>query len=264
VHSPIVVGTLSFFDEPSPGQARGLPTVPPEEAKGMTSNAAAPLAPRWHTAGLIGLIVAVAAIGMVLNSRETGVSVSQVARSRVLAVYLPMMLVQWSLELYVARVGRSRIALSTLLGNRWHGMRRALTDVALALAMVAILEAIAIVGARAFGGGNHGAIEALLPKTNGERAAWVLVSISVGFCEELVYRGYLQTQLSAFTGSVGLGVALQAMLFGLAHGEQGMAAMAGAAIAGIALGVLAWARGSLIPGMLSHVFIDLLGGLVGR
>jgi hypothetical protein len=47
------------------------------------------------------------------------------------------------------------------------------------------------------------------------------VAITAGICEEIVYRGYLQRQLSAFTGSLPIAVCLQAAIFGAAHLYQG-------------------------------------------
>jgi hypothetical protein len=88
----------------------------------------------------------------------------------------------------------------------------------------------------------------------------VLLAVSVGFCEEVVFRGYLQTQLTAFTGSRGLGIVLQAALFGIAHAEQGGASALRITGYGIILGGLAQLRRSLLPGIVSHVAIDLVSG----
>jgi membrane protease YdiL (CAAX protease family) len=110
--------------------------------------------------------------------------------------------------------------------------------------------------------GRNAAIAQLLPSTEAERLTWLVVAVSVGFCEEVVYRGYLQTQLAAFTRSRTLGVALQAALFGIAHLEQGPASALRIGAYGLVLGVLASARGSLLPGMLCHIGIDLASGLL--
>ena len=50
---------------------------------------------------------------------------------------------------------------------------------------------------------------------------WLLVSLAAGFCEELVFRGYLQRQFHAATGSIAAAVALPAIVFGLVHTYQG-------------------------------------------
>ena len=54
---------------------------------------------------------------------------------------------------------------------------------------------------------------------------WVLLSISAGFCEEFVFRGYLQKQFFALTGSDAAAIAGQALIFGVAHGYQGVKGM---------------------------------------
>lgn len=51
---------------------------------------------------------------------------------------------------------------------------------------------------------------------------WIVMALSAGFCEELIFRGYLQRQISDLTDSAVAAVLLQALLFGLAHGYQGI------------------------------------------
>jgi membrane protease YdiL (CAAX protease family) len=43
-----------------------------------------------------------------------------------------------------------------------------------------------------------------------------------GISEELAFRGYFQRQLRAMTGSVAAALGLQAVLFGVSHGYQGL------------------------------------------
>ena len=100
----------------------------------------------------------------------------------------------------------------------------------------------------------------MLPHTWTERVAWGLVSLCVGVSEEVVYRGYLQTQLAAFTGHARVAMVLQAVLFGIAHGEQGASAVARLAIYGLAFGALARFRRSLLPGIACHVWTNLASG----
>lgn len=221
------------------------------------------LAPRWHTALLIALFVAVAALGALLQHRGAPVAAPPSGAGRAVGVYLPMLVVQWSLALYVCRVGRAKNALSALLGARWNSARRALTDLALAALGWALIRATELAWGALFDAHTAASVTAMLPHTAPERLMWALVALSVGFCEELIFRGYLLTQLEAFTGSAALGVALQAALFGLAHGEQGVASAARIALYGLGLGALARARRSLLPGIVCHVSTDLVSGLLG-
>ena len=80
--------------------------------------------------------------------------------------------------------------------------------------------------------------------------------------EELVFRGYLRIQLGAFTGRAWLAILIQAMIFGLAHAQQGAASATRIAIYGLALGVVAHSRRSVVPCILAHVATDLVSGLV--
>jgi membrane protease YdiL (CAAX protease family) len=235
----------------------------PTERSGMRvdRDADAP-APPWHTAALIGVMLAVAVTGSALAAHRMADVPSRAAGSRVTAVYVPMLAVQWGLLFYVCRVGRSRSALWLLLGHRWNSMCRALADLSLAVATFLVIEVCEQVVARLQRGVRSDAMLRILPVTGSERLAWILVSASVGFCEEVVYRGYLQTQLTAFTRSAVLAVAFQSILFGLAHGEQGPLPALRMGVYGLALGLLAAWRGSLLPGIICHVAIDLASGVV--
>ena len=219
------------------------------------------LAPRWHTATLIALMLAVAISGTLLQRHGAlqGAPTRAVG-SRIFAQYLPVLSVNWGLVLYVSRLFRTRNALPDLLGRRWQSWRRAAVDLTLALGVCLAIQLLQALYVRHFGVGRSAAVAALLPSTGAERLIWVFVAVSVGFCEEVVFRGYLQAQLAAFSGSVGVGIALQAALFGIAHAEQGWPMALCIAGYGVILGVLARVRGSLWPGIVSHVAIDLLSG----
>jgi len=91
---------------------------------------------------------------------------------------------------------------------------------------------------------------------------WVLLSISAGFSEELVFRGYLQRQLTALTGSVTVALLLQSALFGIAHGYQGWRSCMAIAVYGALFTMLALWRRSLRPGMTAHAWTDIVGGLL--
>jgi membrane protease YdiL (CAAX protease family) len=136
-----------------------------------------------------------------------------------------------------------------------------LRDVALAASGWLLLEASEIAWNALGGRGVAGSVAAWLPRTGVERVAWIVVSVSVGVSEELVYRGYLQKQLGAYARRRGAGIVLQAALFGIAHADQGAAAAIRFAVYGIAFGALARWRG-LLPGMICHVGIDVASGLL--
>jgi membrane protease YdiL (CAAX protease family) len=223
------------------------------------------LAPLWHTAALIGVMLAVVTVGTWLQhagAPEIALPANKAEGARIWNQYLPLLLVNGLLVLYVARLFRPRNVLLDLMGRCWRGPQAALVDLLYAsLALGAILAIERLTGPLFLG--RNAAVSALLPGTEAERLTWLLVAASVGFCEEVVYRGYLQTQLSAFTESPLLGLLLQATLFGLAHLEQGAGAALRVTVYGLILGALVRYRGSLLPGMVCHVAIDLASGLLG-
>jgi membrane protease YdiL (CAAX protease family) len=101
----------------------------------------------------------------------------------------------------------------------------------------------------------------LLPTTFSESIAWIAVSLAAGFCEEAVYRGYLQRQLWSVTRSLPLALVLQALLFACGHIYQGWRPALVTAIYGLVLGLVAAWRRSIIPGAIAHAVVDILGGL---
>jgi membrane protease YdiL (CAAX protease family) len=103
---------------------------------------------------------------------------------------------------------------------------------------------------------------AMLPHSTLELAVWIPMAITAGFCEELIFRGYLMHQFASWTGSPVLAIALQGILFGLVHGYQGKV-MIMIVLIGWLFGLLAWWRASLLPGMLAHGLQDTLGGIIG-
>lgn len=199
-----------------------------------------PLAPRWHTAVFVGFVLAVAITGTVL-----GLTGGAAAPAAPPSPWI-MLAAQGMMVLYVVRVGRTGWALLPLLGRGWNSVGRALTDVA-----IACLGLFAIVG-----------LERLLsgPTANHGTPLPVAVGLAVGVSEEIVYRGYLQTQLAAFTRRPLVAVAAQALLFGIAHGDRGIAAVLRIALYGAILGLVALGRRSLVPGILAHASLDVFGG----
>jgi membrane protease YdiL (CAAX protease family) len=233
----------------------------PETIKGSHSADAEWLAPLWHTAALLAVMIAVPLTGMLLSGHDVASASARRGTSRLTAVYGPLLIVNWGLLVYVCRVGRPRSALSKLLGTRPRTVRQTLTDLGLAVTAGVLIEGSEVLAARVFGAARSDAVLAILPSSTLEHWGWMVVAVSVGFCEEVVYRGYLRAQLAAFTGSTPLAVVIQGVLFGMAHGEQGFGSASRLAIYGIGLGALAVSRRSLVPGILCHIALDLLSGV---
>jgi len=239
--------------------------LPIESEPQPDSRLAPPLASLGHTSALVGVMLAVAVTGTILT--QTGAhpglppAHTGLLAARIWQQYLPLLSVNALLLLYVARLFRPRNVLPELLGRSWRTPTHALVDVLYALLTFVLIVGLEAVTRPLFAGRNA-AISNLLPSTEAERLTWLLVASLVGFCEEVVYRGYLQAQLSAFARSPAWGLALQALLFGLAHLEQGGGAALRIGVYGLLLGILARQRGSLLPGIMCHIGLDLAGGLL--
>jgi membrane protease YdiL (CAAX protease family) len=94
------------------------------------------------------------------------------------------------------------------------------------------------------------------------RLRWVAVVISAmsaGICEETGFRGYMQWPIEQQKG-VFVAVLVSSFFFTVVHLTKGWAMIGMIPIvfgAGVLLGVLAWAAGSLVPCMIGHVLMDI-------
>jgi membrane protease YdiL (CAAX protease family) len=218
------------------------------------------LAPLWHTRALVLLMLVVAATGTALQTRAVP---AHDTATQLTGSYLPLLLVNVGLSIYVSRVGLGRSIYRELFGVGRRATGGALGDMACAAALTAGLlgaeKALQILPGSGVGVAGH----ALVPGSQVARVYWLGLAPIIGLSEELVYRGYLQRQLTALTGQPWLGIALQALLFGIAHGEQGGSAVARFAVYGLSLGGVAHARRTILPCVLCHVALDLAAGLGG-
>ncbi len=221
------------------------------------------LAPLWHTTALIAIFVAIAATGAYLqmNARPGHQLVAH--RGSVLPLYLSLIAAEWGLVRFVA-VGlkRSRTRLRDVIGGRWTNAKEIVRDALIALAVWAAWIGAEALANRLLPPDAAKGISTLLPRGSAEGAAWSLLSLSAGFCEEVVFRGYLQRQFGALTGRAFPAILLQAVVFGVSHGYQGPRNAVTISVLGAVYGALAHWRKSLRPGMVLHAWMDIFGGLV--
>jgi membrane protease YdiL (CAAX protease family) len=141
-----------------------------------------------------------------------------------------------------------------------------LTTLALLLAL-AIVSAIVLLRIRRAKPqtlrAGAGRLRKMVPAFGVEMAAFAVVCLTAGICEELLYRGWLVTFLRAATGSVWAAVAIGAIVFGIGHAYQGVLGMLRTAFIGLQLAILFAAVDSLIPGQVLHFGFDLLAGMAG-
>jgi membrane protease YdiL (CAAX protease family) len=129
---------------------------------------------------------------------------------------------------------------------------------ALQLWSVARLPAARRVAARP----KLGRVAFILPRTGEDHRWFVALSITAGFCEELLYRGYLPWIFAPWLGRAGA-MAAVVLIFGISHIYQGWRGAIKATLAGAVLAAMVLSTGSLIPAMIVHALIDISGGTVG-
>ena len=152
-----------------------------------------------------------------------------------------------------------------LIGGRWNTFVDFLRDVGLGIAFVIVCGGGVMSGvAHLLKASTPSSVRNLLPQGPKEIVVYLMLAMTAGFCEEVLFRGYLQRQFAALTGSAAAGVVLQAIAFGAGHGYQGWKLMIAIAVFGITFGLMAEWRRSLRPGMIAHFLQDGVGGLLGR
>jgi len=179
-----------------------------------------------------------------------------------LSGYFTVLVGEWSVVLLISLALRRRgLSISSLVSGRWQTLGTFFRDLGLAVGF--LVAAIPLVGGLAYllGGDANSNVANITPKTAFELVVWLGLSATGGFCEELTFRGYLTRQFNAWTGSRAFAIVLQGVVFGLAHGYYGKV-MVVIVVQGWLLGLFAYWRKSLRPGMLSHGLQDAIGGVV--
>ena len=93
--------------------------------------------------------------------------------------------------------------------------------------------------------------------------AWlvaVMAALVAGICEETGFRGYMQVPLEKRYGP-GVGITIVSIAFVVVHLHQAWALpvlYAPIFAASVLLGILAYASGSLIPGIIGHAVMDII------
>jgi uncharacterized protein len=234
----------------------------PPEIQTSTRRSKSLLAPWWHTVVVIALLLLASVNGTRGKHPLAG---GKVAR------YLWSMGWEWTLAGFVWLGTRKRIRLRDLIGGRWATAEAFFLDVVYAGAFWICAAIVLVIGAKLMHLDQAGKIDAmrkqlgfLTPGSNLELAVWFGVSLTAGFCEEIIFRGYLQRQFAAISNSMMIGVLFSAVVFGASHGYEGAPRMILIGIYGLMFGLLAWWRKSLRAGMMAHAWHDALSGALLR
>jgi membrane protease YdiL (CAAX protease family) len=237
--------------------APGMTAEPPQ-----TSPALQPIAPVWHTAGVLALLLGI----VVLSMRMRGAAPAGHANHRVLGYFISMAS-EWLIVGFIWLGGRWGVAsLRNLAGSFAPGWRPILRDLGLAVAFLVgsniVLGLLSFLAARLGYPSQGGALQNLLPRGAFEIAVFLLLALTAGICEETIFRGYLQRQFTAWTRSAAVGIVVQGVVFGFAHAYQGSTMIFIISVYGCLFGLLTFWRKSLRPGMIAHFLQDGIGGIL--
>lgn len=214
----------------------------------------------WHTALLVLIIVGISAY----QGQPRFMARASQFSSRI-PIYLGTLVYELLLFAYVwllALMPR-KVKIREIIGGKWRRFEDFLIDVATAfLFWIVVLAVLAVLEFVLHFRGVESA-KPLLPQSWTEVSVFVVLAVTAGFCEEFVFRGYLQRQFLAWTGTAWVAIVLQAIVFGSAHFYQGWRSMAAITVYGALFGILASYRKSLRPGMIQHAAQDSLAGIAG-
>jgi len=110
-------------------------------------------------------------------------------------------------------------------------------------------------------GSRQDELAPMLPHTRREFGGFVALSLTAGFCEEFIFRGYL---IWAFQASLGLwgAATFSSVVFGLAHVYQGARGVLASGVVGALLAALVLLTRSLWPAIVAHALLDIGHGWI--
>jgi membrane protease YdiL (CAAX protease family) len=239
---------------------RGAPIDSVAAATGqqVTAKPRTPVAGPLHT--LVFLLILFGSASLMYVSAGRMRAVEQ--PSRVL-FYVTTIVWEWLLMAYIlVGVRLHHTPLLEVMGARWTRAKDVFRDIGIALAFwIVALIVLGLVAHLLHFQGMKQNVRFLAPEGRTEIVLWIAVSLTAGICEETIFRGYLQKQFIAWTGSVPAGVLLSAVVFGVGHIYQGAKATVVIGVYGLMFGMLAQRRRSMRPGMMTHALHDTVSGL---
>lgn len=228
------------------------PFSSPSDPLGLTRQ----VAPWWHTGLFIAFIVGLSIVGAVAT-KPKNYAVHHVPS------YLFIILQEWLMLAFVWWGLRMRkVPLSVLLGERHRGWRGFGRDVAYAavfwIGSLFVLGVVGLILEKLHVGSPKAPMNVinLAPQNLLQYVLWGCICISAGICEELLFRGYLLRQFSSLGGKIWVGVVVSSLIFGCAHGYEGLANMIRIFIFGILFCMLLLKTKSIRPGIIGHAWFD--------
>jgi uncharacterized protein len=241
------------------------------------------IAPVWHTVLLILAILVVSALGVHRHIASHGTVVVNRLSTYGTTAGLEIVLIGWvalgvklrgiSLRSLIGKVETSFRAIAIDFGIAilfWIGSLMALATITMMWISIEALITHKPIPIQTNKSGQPTipqdqaakAVVQLAPTNGKEIACWLLLCALVGVAEELVFRGYLQSQFTAWArGAAASGVVFSALMFGAAHGYEGVRAMFLLSVFGALFSGLALFRRNLRAGIFAHAWHDAIAGL---
>ena len=218
------------------------------------------IAPLWHTIIFVLFVFGYAYFQRGRVGRFENQHITNKVPFYLFTIAFELVLVVYVWFLGVKPAGGSFRA---LIGGKWNSAGDILRDIGVAFVFWIIIIGPLVAVQHLLGANTQmaKAAQIMSPQSTNEMIAWVFLAVAAGFCEELVFRGYLQKQFHAITGSTALAIAAQAVVFGAAHSYQGVNGAVTITVYGALFGILAEYRKSLRPGMIQHAMQDSFAGL---
>lgn len=225
-----------------------------------------PVAPWWHTALIAVLILGVSVLSGLHAHAVAALHGGHIQRYVVTIAWelVLALLTLWGLHI-------RRTPLRQIYGVYRGGLRQLAIDfgVALIFWLVAavVLAAIAFVLRLFHLLPAQKVVTAIAPQTLAQAVVWLLLCVTAGMVEEFVFRGYLLQQFSSLPvggprARLIAGIIASSLLFGCAHGYEGVGGMIAISAYGAMFCILAVYRHSLRAGMIAHAWHDSITGII--
>ncbi len=215
----------------------------------------------------LALIVAFLAVAVPLMGRrriQQLMRIPHTNKAERLALYASTMAFQWLISAVILwRITADGIPTARL------GLRIAhpLLTAAVAAALAVVVLANQVYSLRHFGATTVDESNILVqmalkvfPQDAAERLAFFAVVVTVAFCEEWIYRGFVQRMFHDWGSAAIAGIVGSAVLFAGAHLYQGRRGLLSTFSVGLVFSAVRWWTGSLIPSMVAHFVADLAAG----
>lgn len=214
-----------------------------------------------HSLLFLMIVAGVIAAGFAAQNRQVAGGGLVESHQHVIPIYMSVTLMNWLLALFVWKGIRARGgSAAVLIGGRWGNVRELLRDLGIAALFWGAFGATAWRIQGLLGEGSEKSVDLLLPQTGLEVAVWIATAVSAGFCEEFIFRGYVQRQFLALSQRTWVAIVLQGFVFGAMHAYQGWRAVVTISILGMMFGALAAWRKALRVGMMAHGWQDVWAG----